>query len=170
MNTKAKPLPVTLTNAGIVNNDTGSEISFPPQSDTSDPTTLTVSNVKESFEDLNRAAQSSAATTPTTLISPVDVNDLPDDVKKNLIGFDTMELDQLLLNILNTPGHIYTVDRIILTMWISYQKKYDRMLVIRRLRSLTHQGFVSKQARTRGIYAITEAGAHLLAQSTAAKQ
>ena len=99
--------------------------------------------------------------TPTSSTASL-VEDLPDDVKANLIGYDRMELEETLLKILATPGAVFTVDRIILTLWHNHKRKEERMRVIARLRALVSTGLAEKRPGSRGTYTISAAGKHML--------
>lgn len=115
----------------------------------------------DAFAEKNKIAQTAQVPKAPT-VSTVDVNTLPDDVKKNLTGIDTMEMDQLILMVLNTPGSLYTADKIILSLWLNHQKSYGRTKVLSRLRALAAYGYVTKQPKTRGIYTLSTAGIEVL--------
>ncbi len=51
-----------------------------------------------------------------------------------------------------------TVDKLVITLWLTYKKQIDRMKIISRLRSLTKQNYVLKHEKTRGIYSLTPQG------------
>lgn len=120
----------------------------------------------DEFEDKNRVAQSRNIETVTP---PINIDDIPEDVRANLIGFDTLELDQMLMAILGGGQAFYSVDNIVLTLWLKYQKKHDRMLIMRRLRALCHSGMVYKIERTRGSYSLTGDGHDVVKAANAGK-
>ena len=77
---------------------------------------------------------------------------LPEEVKKNIVGYEDMELEELVLAILGQyQGHI-SVDRIILKLWGDYQKSPARAKVLARLRMLESESIISKQDGTKGNY------------------
>lgn len=94
--------------------------------------------------------------------SAESILELPDDIKKNLVGFEDMEMEQLLLKSLAHYPHPINVDRVILTLWFNHEKKADRHSVMRRLRLMTVSGLVQKYEGVRGTYAITDQGKALL--------
>lgn len=83
---------------------------------------------------------------------------LPDDVKKNMIGYEDMELDQYILRALNSYADYITVDKLVLTLWFQFTRKADRMKLIKRLRILQKENKVAKASLRRGLYQITENG------------
>lgn len=83
---------------------------------------------------------------------------LPDEVKKNLVNYESYELEQRLLKILDTGCTVYSVDKIILALHYQHQLVIDRMKVIRHLRTLIKFGLATKREGTRGDYSLTERG------------
>ncbi len=80
--------------------------------------------------------------------------DLPEEVKKNLVGYGDMELDEYLLAILRQyQGHI-SVDRIILKLWGDFKQSPARAKVLARLRLLDEAGHILKQEGTKGNYTL----------------
>ncbi len=94
-------------------------------------------------------------------INTSGVEDLPDDVKQNLSGYDSMQLSELLLKCLAAFPHPINTDRIIITLWVSHRHKEERTKVIRHLRALSSMGSVIKQEGTRGMYSLTDQGRKL---------
>jgi predicted transcriptional regulator len=95
----------------------------------------------------------SAANTPG-----YNIDDIPEDVRKNMVGYENMETEWLLINILEAEGDRCPVDKIILALWLRYKKKIERTKVIQRLRSLVKDGYVTQESGKRGIYSLTEKG------------
>ena len=88
----------------------------------------------------------------------INVTELPEEVKKNLVGYADMELDHMLIKTLKLFPHPVKVDWIIMTLWISFQYQVDRKKVIARLKKMADDGLASKVAGTKGTYELTEAG------------
>lgn len=88
--------------------------------------------------------------------------DIPDDVKKSLIGYENMEMDSILLEIVGSFSSSVSVDKIILALWHRHKKKIERMKLIRRLRMMAADGIIEKVDGTRGNYIITQAGMQFL--------
>lgn len=86
------------------------------------------------------------------------IDSLPDDVKSNIVGFADMEMDQTLLKVLMQFQYPINTDRVIMTLYFSFQKKMERTKVMRRLRMMTEEGLVYKTEGKRGLYSITDAG------------
>lgn len=89
---------------------------------------------------------------------PKSILDIPDDVKKNIVGYDDMELEQLLLKCLASYAHPINVDRIILTLWVNHKRQADRTKVMALLRVMAAGALIEKLPGARGTYSITEAG------------
>lgn len=108
------------------------------------------------------AASSEAAKAPAEHATDNTAIGLPEDVKKNLSGYASMELEELLMKCLSAYPHPINTDRIIITLWINHKHKEERTKVIRMLRALTAAGSVAKLDGTRGLYALTDQGKKLI--------
>lgn len=92
---------------------------------------------------------------PSITITEKDsILDLPDEVKKNLVGYDQMELETLISNIFKLYNHPITVDRIVTTLWHNHKKSPDRGKVIRTVRQLVSYGVVAKVGGTKATYTL----------------
>lgn len=92
---------------------------------------------------------------------------LPDEVKKNLVNYESYELEQRLMKILSSGYSVYSVDKIILALHYQHHVVIERMKVIRHLRTLIRYGLVSKREGSRGDYSLTQRGRDYLAGATA---
>lgn len=133
-----------------------------PEENTTDSTSA------DSFEAANRAAQERPSIQPAPPVLETPVDDIPEDVRKQMIGLERMELDQQLIRILATPGHIYSVDRIVLSLWLVFSRKCPRETIQARLRSMVKAGYLTKDPRGRGIFTIIEEGKAIAAAATPA--
>lgn len=122
----------------------------------------------DDFAEKNATAQGLAIPhAPRLTVEPeatgqnVSVIDLPDEVKKNLVGYADMELDQLLIKTLKLFPHAVKIDRVIMTLWLNFQYQADRQRVIKRLKMMKDDGMVSKIEGTKGTYELTDHGKSL---------
>lgn len=101
---------------------------------------------------LNQTLQQDAASN-----HPESILGLPDDVKKNIVGYEDMELDELLLRIIGSFSAALPTDRIILYLYTTYQKAPPRAKVLARLRLLCASGVIFKKEGIRGTYSAAAA-------------
>jgi hypothetical protein len=85
---------------------------------------------------------------------PQSILDLPEDVKKNIVGYEDMELDEMLLKILAIHTAATSADRIIMLLYTTYQKQPKREKVLARLRGLEKAGSVKKVEGVRSMYSL----------------
>ena len=130
----------------------------------------------DEFENLNTRARAEAipdsvqsiiaappVSDPASLISGLD--DVPEDVRKNIKGYEKMLLDEQLMKILYVKGCAVKVDDIVFGMWLSFKKQIDRMTVIRRLNDLVTQEKVDRIEGKRGWYRLTDMGRAMFRQA-----
>lgn len=86
------------------------------------------------------------------MLQPESVFDLPDEVKRNIVGYDDLELDEMLTRILGCFTAPVTCDRIIQVLWQKYKRTTDRAKVIARLRLLSSNGQIKKVEGSRSTY------------------
>lgn len=80
-----------------------------------------------------------------------DYATLPDEVKKQLKGYEDIELEMQLLDIIkNMSKSVITVDKIIVALYHRHKKVIDRSRVLRRLNAMTAAGKIMKNASPRG--------------------
>lgn len=78
-------------------------------------------------------------------------DDIPEDVKKQLIGYADIELERELYECLATFGTRHTtVDKLVLSLWARYKKVVARGKMIRMLNSMVQTGLIVKQDSPRG--------------------
>lgn len=78
--------------------------------------------------------------------------DLPDEVKKNIVGYEDQALDEMLRQILRSFTAAVSVDRVIPLLWTLYQQQPTRAKVMQRLRLLALSGEVQKVDGIRSHY------------------
>ncbi len=84
------------------------------------------------------------------------ISSLPDEVKKNLRGYENMMLDEQIISILGQYQGYISVDRIILKLWEDYKVSPLRAKVLAHLRLLDTAGQVIKQEGTKGNYELAK--------------
>ena len=77
------------------------------------------------------------------------VLNLPEEVRKNIIGFEDMEMDEMLTRILTAYTAAISCDRIMQLLWTTYQRAPDRAKVLTRLRHMAkHKQIVKGEGRS----------------------
>ena len=85
-------------------------------------------------------------------------DDLPEEVKNQLIGYAEIELERQLFDCLATFGNRHvTVDKIVLSLWTRHKKVEPRNKLIRMLNCMAKTGLIVKEHSPRG-YRISEDG------------
>ena len=80
-----------------------------------------------------------------------EYDDLPEDVKKQLIGYDDIELEKQLFDCVSTAGKgVINVDKIIVAMWHRHKKVADRNKALRTLNAMVENGSIIKHQSPRG--------------------
>lgn len=79
------------------------------------------------------------------------LEDVPQEVRDQLSGYDDMIAEERLLKVLESGGQ-FTLDKIILALWHRFKHSEPRNKVITRLRSLTKLHLVNKVPGARSIY------------------
>lgn len=88
-------------------------------------------------QNANLAFQNQDAPSPSIL-------DLPAEVKANIVGYEDMELDEMIQRIINARSQAVNCDRIIQLLWVEFKKNPPRVKVQNHLRKLGKEGFIAK--------------------------
>lgn len=83
---------------------------------------------------------------------PESILDLPDEVKKNIVGYEDMELDEMLLRLLGGSQGAITCDRLIQLLWVKFKRNPSRTKVMARLRFLSAANSIEKMEGCRSMY------------------
>ena len=111
---------------------------------------------KKPADDFQEKAETAAAMQLPDAEEP-SYDDLPDEVKKQLIGYDDIELENQLFDIVKTmTKSVITVDKIIVALYHRHKRVADRNKVLRMLNSMADTGKIKKHASPRG-YSLPEA-------------
>lgn len=78
--------------------------------------------------------------------------DLPEEVRKNIVDYETLELDEMIKRIVSCFNVAINVDKIIMLLYTRYKKQPRRLKVQERLKELTYQGTLEKIDGVRGMY------------------
>lgn len=80
-----------------------------------------------------------------------EYDDLPEEVKKQLIGYEDIELEKQLFDCVTTAGKgVINVDKIIVALWHRHKKVADRNKVLRTLNAMVEHGIIIKHQSPRG--------------------
>lgn len=94
--------------------------------------------------------------------------DIPQQVKDEMIAFENVEIEQMILDVLMQRAGYANTDTIIFMLWDKKRKKVERTRLQRRLKSLCDQLLLEKQPKPRGFWKLTATGMRI-AQEMAAK-
>lgn len=109
---------------------------------------------KDDFE--AKAAATQAAQLPAA--DEPNYDDLPEELKKQLIGYDDIELENQLFDVVKTmTKSVITVDKVMVAMYHRHKKVVDRNKVLRTLNAMAIAGRIQKHASPRG-YSLPVAG------------
>lgn len=110
--------------------------------------TMSAEKTKDEFEE--KAEITAKMALPADAPEP-DYNDLPDELKKQLIGYEDIELENQLFDIVKTmTKSVITVDKIIVALYHRHKKVVDRNKVLRTLNAMAAAGKIAKHASPRG--------------------
>jgi hypothetical protein len=104
----------------------------------------------DDFQEKAEAAAGMAvkADAPAT---PSEYDDLPDEVKKQLIGYEDIELEKQLFDIVSTQTKgVITVDKVIVALYHRHKKVIDRNKVLRTLNAMADDSRIVKHQSPRG--------------------
>lgn len=105
------------------------------------------------FQEQNMAAQKGAATTPIPE-QQKSILDLPEEVRKNIVGFEDMETDEYIRRILRGHTKPINVDRIVILLYTDYKRSINRGKLLARLRTMVEEGEITKEEGARGLYSL----------------
>lgn len=78
-------------------------------------------------------------------------DDLPEEVKKQLVGYSEMELEKTIIDSLSAAGTgVITVDKIVLSLWHRHKRVVERPKLIRTLNLLAERNIIIKNDSPRG--------------------
>lgn len=102
---------------------------------------------KEEFaENVKTAAEMRIPDAP-----PPVKDELPDAVKKQLIGYAEIELENQLIDCVHAIGSLATVDKLVVALYKRHRREdLDRAKIIRTLNALAADGRIQKQTSPRG--------------------
>ena len=103
------------------------------------------------FTEKNETAQALAIKEENLKAAKSELDDVPEEVRAQLVGADDMIAEERLLRVLAT-GQPFTVDKIILALWHGFKHSEPRGKVITRLRILVKRGLVAKHPTQRSVY------------------
>lgn len=103
------------------------------------------------FEEKNEAAQALAVEKENLTAARSELDDLPQEVRAQLVGADDMIAEDRLLQVL-ANGQSFTLDKIIIALWHGFKHTEPRHKVQSRLRKLEKRGLVKKHPTLRSVY------------------
>ena len=108
------------------------------------------------FAEKNEAAQAIALTaTENHNAASSELDDVPEEVRAQLIGAGDMIAEERLQAVLST-GQPFTLDKIILALWHGFKHSEPRGKVQQRLRKLQKLGVVKQHPNLRSVYQLAE--------------
>jgi hypothetical protein len=103
------------------------------------------------FAEKNEAAQAIALEKENLTAAGSELDDVPEEVRNQLVGADDMIAEERLLKVL-ANCQPFTLDKIILALWHGFKHTEPRGKVQTRLNKLVKRGVVAKHPTQRSVY------------------